>query len=95
MYHLDLKNMKKAKINFTESLAVWGKLSDIKPLLKGLKGVRITDSGVDSCDCAEPVVEISFDPRVISVAEIFHTVSNPETEVGGLANSVSHSAERW
>ena len=86
--------MKKTKFNFTESFTVWGRVRDIKPLLKGLKGVKITDKGMDSCDSYEPVVEISFDPQFTSDAEIFSAISNPETGIGGLANSVRHSVER-
>ena len=86
--------MKKIKFKFKESFEVWGRIEDISPLLKGLKGIRITDSGMDSCDIEQPVVEISFDPRFVSDLDIFRKISNPETGIGGLANSVRSSNER-
>lgn len=83
--------MKKIKFEFTESLAVRGRVDNIRPLLAGLKGVKITDSGMDSYDLNEPVVEISFDSLVISDLEIFKAVNDLEKGIGGLANSVGKS----
>lgn len=79
--------MEKTKF-FSDVITVWGKVEDIKPLLAGLKGVKITGSGMDSHDLDEPVVEISFDSLQVNDWEIFNAISNPETGVGGLANSV-------
>lgn len=76
---------------FNDVIAVWGRVEDIKPLLAGLKGVKITNSGMDSHDLNEPVVEISFNSWEIDALEIFKAINDPEKGIGGLANSVGRS----
>lgn len=77
--------------NINDVITVWGRVDQIAPLLVGLGGVEITDSGLDSYDKREPVVEITFDPTEISELEIFHKILDSETGIGGLANSVGVS----
>ena len=64
---------------------------EIEPLLTGLRGVKISDYGLDSHDKGEFVVEITYDPSLISDLEIFKAINNPEKGIGDLANSVGES----
>lgn len=76
-----------------DSVVVWGTVTQIKSRLKQLKGVRITNYGLDSVDREQPVVELTFDPMKITDLEIFNAINDPEKGFGGLANSVGVSGK--
>lgn len=71
-------------------VTVWGTREEIGPMLVGITGAEISSEGTDIIDVGQPVVEIKFNPQVISIENIFEAVSRPEkNELGGIANGVN------
>jgi hypothetical protein len=73
-----------------QTVTVWGTRDEIEPLIDGLEGTMVSAVGMDTMDTGQPVVEIEFNPGIISIENIFAAVSHPEkNELGGIANSVN------
>lgn len=72
-------------------VTVWGSREEIAKRLVGLRGTKITDCGFDVYDTKQEVTELTF--KGIDVHDIFVKISDPETDLGGIANGVGISTK--